>query len=500
MYCVTAAAYCLTRGDADPCVGLGDRGARHYGLRMDDLLFSGVESLAAATSSGEISARELTEACLARIDATNGRLNAFTNVMREKALDEAGARDRSRADGRDTGPLHGVPVAIKEELDVAGEVTTFGGRANSTPARRDAEVVRRLREAGAVVIGKTAMPEFGQWPFTESVAYGLTRNPWNTEKSTGGSSGGTAAAVAAGLVPFGMGGDGGGSIRIPAACTGLFGLKPQRGRVTSDPHEHLWWALGTAGPITRSVMDSALVYDVIHGAGSGDRFRAEGMETSFVDAARAPMRPLRIGWSTKPVTIGVKPHPEHVAAVQAMADALRQIGHHVEEVDPGYPDPTSAFVPQFFAGVASEADIVEHPKRLERRTRETLRLGKWVRPGVVEWAMRQGEKVAAKANEVFDGYDLLLTPTIAHRPPDVGVLDGAGSVRASLLAMPMIAYTALWNVTGNPAASVPAGFGSDGLPLAVQLVGRPHDEPTIVTVAAQLERARPWADRRPELS
>jgi amidase len=467
---------------------------------MDDVLFSGVAGQADLVRDGSLSARELTQAVLDRIDRLDGRLNAFTNVMRTRALAEADARDRSRADGRETGPLHGVPVAIKEEIDVAGEVTTFGGRANTTPARRDAEVVRRLREAGAVVVGKTAMPEFGQWPFTESVAHGLTRNPWDTERSTGGSSGGTAAAVAAGLVPFGMGGDGGGSIRIPAACTGLFGLKPQRGRVSSDPHDHLWWALGTAGPLTRSVRDSALVYDVIHGATPGDRFRAEGPASSFVEAAGAPMRPLRVAWSTKPVTVGVRPHPEHVEAVRATAALLEQLGHHVEEVDPGYPDPTAAFVPQFFAGVASEAEIVEHRARLERRTRETLRLGKWVRPGVVEWAMQQGDKAAAKANAVFERQDLLLTPTIAHRPPAVGVLDGVGSVRASLLAMPMIAYTALWNVTGNPAASVPAGFGGDGLPLAVQLVGRPHDEATILTVAAQLEQARPWADRRPQLS
>ncbi len=465
----------------------------------DDVLFAGVAALADRTRAGDISATELTRAFLARIDAVDGRLNAFTTVMREEALAEAGVRDGVRRGGEDLGPLHGVPVAVKDELDVAGQVTTFGGRGNSHPAPRDSEAVRRLREAGAVVVGKTAMPEFGQWPYTESVAFGLTRNPWDTTRSTGGSSGGTAAAVAAGLVPFGLGGDGGGSIRIPAAACGLFGLKPQRGRVSSDPHEHLWWALGTAGPLTRSVLDSALVYDVIHGALPTDRFHAEGPAMSFVEAARAPMRPLRIAWSTKPVTVGVRPHPEHVQAVRDTAELLAGLGHHVVEVDPGYPDPTAAFVPQFFAGVASEAQVVEHPERLERRTRETLRLGAWVRPRVVEWAMRQGEKVARKAQAVFERHDLLLTPAIAHRLPEVGILDRAGALKASLLAMPMIAYTALWNVTGYPAASVPAGFGSDGLPLAVQLVGRSHDEPTILTVAAQLERARPWADRRPAL-
>jgi amidase len=466
----------------------------------DDLLFSGVEALAAATAAGEISAREVTEACLARIDGLDDRLNAFTNVLRDQALAEADARDRVRADGQAPGPLHGVPVAIKEELDVEGQVTTFGGRANVTPATRDAEVVRRLREAGAVVVGKTAMPEFGQWPFTESAAHGLTRNPWDLTRSTGGSSGGTAAAVASGMVPVGMGGDGGGSIRIPSAVCGLFGLKPQRGRVSSDPHGHLWFALGTAGPLTRSVIDSAIVYDVIRGALPGDRFGAEDAPTSFVEAVRAPFEPLRVAWSTKPAAIGVKPDPEHVHAVRATAELLASLGHHVEGVDPGYPDPTAAFVPQFFGGIAVEAAEVEHPDRLERRTRETLRLGSWVRPRVVEWALRQGEKVAEKANRVFSRYDLLLTPVIAPRPPEVGVLDGVGTLGAALRSQPMIAYTALWNVTGNPAASVPAGFGSDGLPLAVQVVGRPHDEATILTVAAQLEQARPWADARPAIA
>jgi amidase len=466
----------------------------------DEVFFAGVTGQAALVREGQVSGRELTAACLDRIDALNHRLNAFTNVMREQALAEAAERDDALARGEEPGPLHGVPVAIKEELDVEGQVTTFGGRANVTPASRDAEVVRRLREAGAVVVGKTAMPEFGQWPFTESAVHGLTRNPWDLTRSTGGSSGGTAAAVASGMVPVGMGGDGGGSIRIPSAVCGLFGLKPQRGRVSSDPHEHLWWALGTAGPLTRSVVDSAIVYDVIRGALPADRFGAEGLATSFVEAARAPFVPLRIAWSTKPVTIGVKPDPEHVHAVRATAELLASLGHHVEEVDPGYPDPTAAFVPQFFGGLAVEAAEVEHPERLERRTRETLRLGSWVRPRVVEWAIRQGEKVAAKANRVFATYDLLLTPVIAPRPPRVGVLDGAGALRAALRSQPMIAYTALWNVTGNPAASVPAGFGSDGLPLAVQLVGRLNDEATILTVAAQLEQARPWADVRPAIA
>jgi amidase len=473
----------------------------HYGPGMDDeTFFAGVARQAALVREGRLSSRELTAACLDRIDALNHRLNAFTNLMRDRALAEASDRDAAQARGENLGPLHGVPIAIKEEVHVAGEVTTFGGRANRLPVDSDAEVVRRLREAGAVVVGKTAMPEFGQWPFTESVAHGLTHNPWDPTRSTGGSSGGTAAAVASGLVAVGLGGDGGGSIRIPSACCGLYGLKPQRGRVSAAPNAHLWWALGTTGPLTRSVLDSAIVYDVVRGSTPRDRFRAGDPSMSFVDAVRAPAGPLRIGWSTRPVTRGIRPDPQNVAAVVATAELLASLGHHVEQVDPGYPDPTAAFVPQFLGGVRAEAAEVQHPELLERRTRETVRLGAWVRPGVVEWAMRQGETVAAKANRIFETHDLLLTPVIAPRPPQVGVLDGVGAVTAMLKALPMVAYTALWNVTGNPAASVPAGFDSDGLPLAVQLVGRPHDEPTVLSVSAQLEEARPWADKRPVLA
>ena len=464
----------------------------------DDVLFAGAAELAECVRRGDFSARELTDAYLTRIAAHDRSLNAFSVVMAEAARNEADSRDSARTRGDDVGPLHGVPIAVKEEIDVAGQVTTFGGRANSTAVSADAEVVRRLRNAGAVIVGKTTMPEFGQWPFTESTARGLTRNPWDTMRSAGGSSGGSAVAVAAGLVPAAIGGDGGGSIRIPAACCGLFGLKPQRGRVSTAPYQHVWWALSTIGPLTRSVLDSALIYDAIRGGHSAtDRFRAQDPSCSFVDAVHPPSRPLRVGWSTKAVTFGVHPAPEHVEAVRATALLLEGLGHHVEEVDPGYPDPTAAFLPQFFGGVQVGAEAVENPDLLERRTRETLRLGTWVRPRLVEWAIRQGENVATKANAVFGEHDLLLTPTIAHRPPDVGVLDGVGTVRAALRSTPMIAYTALWNVTGNPAASVPAGFGADGLPLAVQLVGRRHDETTILGVSAQLEEVRPWAARRP---
>ena len=461
---------------------------------MTDLARAGVADTARLVAGGEISARGVVEQALARIEARDGELNAFSRVLVDEAIAEAQARDDTLASNGPVGPLHGVPVAIKEELDVAGSVTTFGGLGNSTPAAADSLVVERLRTAGAVIVGKTHMPEFGAWPFTESAAYGVTRNPWDPSRSPGGSSGGTAVAVAAGMVPVGIGGDGGGSIRIPSASCGLFGLKPQRGRVSTSPHEHLWWALGTAGPLTRSVLDSALVYDAIRGNVDGDRFLARGDEPFVAAVGRDPGR-LRIGWSTRPVVRGVRPDPLHVRAVADTARLLADLGHQVHEVDPRYPDPTLAFVPQFLAGVATEADVVEHRDRLERRTRQTLRLGSWATPRVVERALREGEKVSARANRVFDGpggVDVLLTPAIAHRPPRVGRLDGVGTVRAALRALPMIAYAALWNVAGNPAASVPCGLGPDGLPVGVQLVGRTDDEATLLSLSAQLEQARPW--------
>jgi amidase len=457
---------------------------------MSDLRSASVAETVRLTTEGDLTPRVVVDEALQRIAALDPALNAFSVVLADEARAEAQAVSRRRGTEQ-PGPLHGVPVAIKEELDVAGCVTTFGGEGNSTPAAADSELVARLRGAGAVVVGKTTMPEFGAFPYTEGASRGVTRNPWDPTRTPGGSSGGTAAAVASGMVPVAIGGDGGGSIRIPSAMCGLFGLKPQRGRVTAAPHAHLWWALGTTGPLARTVLDAAIVYDVIRGSTDTDRFRA-GPAGSFTEAARRAPGRLRVGWSVTPVAKGVRPDPVHVRAVEETARLLATLGHDVREIDPHYPDPSAAFVPQFFAGIRAEADAVEHHDRLERRTRETYRLGSWVTPRVTEWAIRASERVSAKANRVFDDVDVLLTPSTAHRPPRVGVLDGRGTVAASLLALPAIAYAALWNVAGNPAASVPCGLADDGLPVGVQLVGPTDGEELLLSLSAQLEEARPW--------
>ncbi|MFJ3921851.1 amidase [Streptomyces sp. NPDC090022] len=461
-----------------------------------ELMFHGVARQAELVRGGTYTSRALVEAALRRTARLDPALRAFRVVLAEQALAEADARDAEAP----RGPLHGVPVAVKDELDVAGQVTTFGGSANRTPVTADSEAVRRLRAAGAVVIGKTAMPEFGQWPFTESAAHGHTRNPWDTTRTPGGSSGGSAAAVAAGLVGAALGGDGGGSIRIPAACCGLFGLKPQRGRVSTAPQSHLWHALGTLGPLTRTVRDSALLYDVLAGTTATDRWSAgPAAATGWLEALETPPGRLRIGYSATPAVPGVRPHPEHVGALLETVRTLRALGHDVREVDPRYPDATLAFAAQFCGGVRAEADAVERPDLLERRTRGTLALARLVPDSAVERGIRAGERLAERADRMFTTMDLLLTPVVAARPRPVGALDGAGLLTALARSRPMVAYTALWNVTGHPAASVPAGHGTDGLPLAVQLVGRRDDEVTLLRVSAQLEAARPWADRRPQL-
>lgn len=452
-----------------------------------DLAAPTATQIAAAVRSGERTARDVVAASLARIAEVEPVLNAFTTVLHEEALAQAEAIDALPKG--ELGPLAGVPVAIKAENDVAGQVTSHGGRGNETPASADSELVRRLRAAGAVVVGLTVMPEFGQFPFTESAGHGATRNPWSLGRSTGGSSGGSAAAVASGCVPVAIGGDGGGSIRIPSSCCGLVGLKPARGRVSLAPHPALWGALGTAGPLTRTAEDSALIYDVIRGSTATDRWSAPEPAAPFVMAVR-DRTPRRVAWLTAPALGPVRVHREVVAATERTAAALAAQGHEVVRVDGRWPDVQASFVPQFFAAIRESTGLVEHPDRLEHRTRATARLGAWARGPVLTAAVRQGERARASFVSRFAGYDAVLTPTLACLPPALGRLDGAGSVHALVRSLPMIAFTTVANVTGLPAVSVPAGRSRDGLPIGVQLSGLSDDEGPLLALAAQLTAAR----------
>ncbi|NLB46325.1 MAG: amidase [Microbacteriaceae bacterium] len=471
---------------------------------MPDLHFSSVLDQAAWVNSGQLSARQLVEHSLERIEALNPTLNAFHVVLAHEALAVADQLDVETAAGTSRGPLHGVPLAIKEENDIAGIPTTFGTGANLTPATADSVVVERLRSAGAIIIGSTRMPEFGLWPYTESVSGGWTRNPWNPEFSPCGSSGGTAAAVASGMVAAGIGGDGGGSIRLPASWCGLFGLKPQRGRVSTSPASDLWRSLGTVGPITRTVADSALIYDVLAGHEHADRFRAAALTDSFSSAIEAAAsgesaRRLRIAVSAKNPSGGPRPNEASRDALTEAVHALRELGHDVVQIDPHYPAVSAEFILQVAGGARDEVTNLDAPEKLEQRTRDLLRLTKPLE-GLGTWAERSGMKKGREfLSAFFSQYDLLMTPTTPTEAQPVGQLDGLSAIRTVMKATPVASYTSIWNVIGNPAAAVPMGFTDAGLPRSVQIVGPADGELTLLRLCAELEQLRPWAHHHPAI-
>ena len=463
-----------------------------------ELAYAGIARQAQMIGSAEISARELLEVYLERIERLDPRLNAFRVVFAERARLEADQAD-GRSGAGDQRPLLGVPIAVKDDIDVAGEVTAFGTNAQGEPARSDAEVVRRLREAGAVIIGKTNVPELTLWPFTETATFGATRNPWDLQRAPGGSSGGSAAAVAAGLVGAALGSDGAGSIRIPAAWCGLFGLKPQRGRVSMAPRVNPWHGLSVNGVLCRSVADTALFHDVASVGGAPGPDSPGAPPVPFAEAAARPPGRLKIAYSTKvPLGVVSRLDADCARALEQTVELLRSLGHQVEERDPDYgADTIPAVVVRYLRGAHDDAASMAHPERLERRTRGIARLGGLIPVALLERSLAAQDAFARRVGAVLDDYDVLITPATATPPPPIGRLQGRGAVWTLNAVAGMVPYSGVWNVTGQPAASVPSGLGADGLPRAVQLVGRPRDEATLLSLAAQLESERPWAQDRP---
>jgi amidase len=463
-----------------------------------DLAFAGAARQAELLRAGQLRSRELVEGYLERIERIDPQLNAFRVVYGERALAEADQADaRLRAgEGR---PLLGVPVAVKDNVDVAGDVTAFGTREARGPAGEDSEVVKRLRAAGAVVLGKTHLPELAIWPFTESATFGLTHNPWRLDRTCGGSSGGSAVAVAAALAPVALGSDGGGSIRIPAACCGLFGLKPQRGRVSLAPLREHWHGLTALGPVARRVIDSALFLDAVAGPAPDDADVPPQPARPFVDAARGEPGRLRIAASYRPA-IKARMSDAVLGAVRETAELLRGLGHDVVEHEPDYGETRDLFGPRWLRGIYDDSrELIAGTEQLERRTRQMIAVGHLTPRSVVARARRLEAELVARMAKTFDSFDALLTPALAAPPVEAGRWEGLGALRTFLGVAGWTPGTANWNVTGQPAAAVPAGFTDDGLPLSVQVVGRPNDEHTVIALAAQIERERGWPDRRPEL-
>src|SRR3954447_18463313 len=469
---------------------------------MDDTAFLPAVDLAALVRAGTASAREVVEAALRRIEALDGPLNAFVEVDGDRAL--------AAADGmapHDDRPFAGVPIAIKANVPVEGLCMNMGSRflAGHRPDHT-AYLVRRFRDAGFVVVGVTNMPEFGILPTTEPRHTGPTRNPWDGDRTPGDSSGGSAAAVAAGMVPIAHGNDGGGSIRIPAACCGLVGLKPSRGRISRGPDLGDSF-LAVDGVLTRTVTDTAVSLDVLAGYEVGDATWAPRPVEPYVTSMRRDPGRLRVGMTTAN-PLGVEPETEYVRGMESAGGLLADLGHDVVEVSPPFPGRdvlelfVKAFGPLVSLGIGYGEYLASRPPTdddIEPLSRAVMERSRAMPSVAYLAAVAQLQALARGIVAAFAYYDLLLTPALAERPLAIGECNGLGDAPMEDLARSgrFTPYTALFNVTGQPALSLPVGFGEDGLPTAVQLIGRPLSEDTLLQVAAQVENARPWAHQRP---
>ncbi|HEX7610968.1 MAG TPA: amidase [Solirubrobacteraceae bacterium] len=475
-------------------------------MSESDLMFRPATELARMVHEGEVSSRELVESSLRRIEELNPSLNAFVEVDAERAL--AAAEEIGPGDPR---PFAGVPTAVKNNRPVDGLRLTYGCSLMAEHrAEYDHNVTRRLRDAGFVILGTTTLPEYGILPTSEARIFGPTRNPWDLQRTPGGSSGGAAAAVASGMLPVAHGNDGGGSVRIPAACCGLVGLKPTRGRISVAP-EMGDSSLGIDGMLTRTVADTAALLDVLAGYELGDATWAPPPAEPFaVSAAREPGR-LRIAATTTPPLPDASVDPACAAAVGEAAELLRSLGHEVEEVQPPWQvEGLSAlfgavFSTQISLSIAYSAMIAGREATAEDMEPMSWAIFSMIKQlGAIESmaAIVRLQGFARRLVTFLAPYDALLTPALAERPLPLGTLDTAAEdpmatfTRSGLFTP----FTPVFNASGQPGVSVPLFEGEDGLPLGVQLVGRPAGEGELLALAAQLEAARPWAARRPAIA
>lgn len=503
-------------------------------MAFDDYDQHDASSLAALVRAGEVSPEDLMAAAQQRIQRHNPALNAVIGQHDDWARQEL-ARRRSAGTER-KGVFAGVPVLVKDLLaTVEGLPTWYGNRllqASLPPAAADSEFIRRLRNSGAVIIGKTNTPEFGLLPFTEPETTGPSRNPWNPAHISGGSSGGSAAAVAAGFVPLATGGDGGGSIRIPASCCGVFGLKPTRGRVPTGPVlSELWSGFAIEHGLTRSVRDSAALLDVVAGIDAGAPYAAPPQARPFVDEVATSPGRLRIGVSTEP-WLGKSVDPDCLKAVEHTRGLLRSLGHELVELR--LPIQGEVFAEDFLIVLAANlrGEIEAIAKLLKRRphhrdyeaaTWSLAMMGRAYTAAELIGAQQRLQGLSRQIGQLFETVDMLLTPTLASPPPLVGALQPTAAERLQLRisntlnlawlpralgAMQQMAekvfgfipYTPIFNTTGQPAMSVPLYWNAAGLPIGVQFVGRFGDEAGLFRLAGQLEQAQPWAQRRPPLA
>lgn len=446
-------------------------------------MFEGLGTQACRLTEGRATSVELTRAALDRAEAAQPTLNAFRRLRRDAALVEARTADERLAAG-ERRPLLGVPVAIKDDMDLAGEPTAFGCAGDYPPVSTDGVLVRQLRAAGAVIIGKTNTPEFGLWPVTEGAAFGVTRSPWHPDHTPGGSSGGSAAAVAAGIVEAAVGSDGAGSIRIPAAWSHLVGIKPGRGTL---PTPEAFNGITEWGPLARTVPDAALLLDVLAGE---SRFQAA--------AAREPGR-LRVALSVRSAFMAgvrIRLDPRVRAAVLDVARRLHALGHSIVVADPDYGLLGVNFLPRSLAGVEDWCTAAPDRSLLDFRTSDTGRMGARLRGRALRWSRSSLDYFRRRVGRLFEQVDVVLAPTTATLPLPIGAIDGLSGWRTDRKVMAACPYAWPWNALGWPGLNVPAGI-PDGLPVGAQLLGPAGGEELLISLAAQLESVSNWSSRRP---
>lgn len=445
----------------------------------------------------EIRPREVAEFFLARVEKLNPKLGAFITVTAERAIADAARLEKMSTSEGVKLPLFGVAYSLKDLLWTKDIRTTFGSKNyENWHAPADAELAVRLANAGGILLGKTSTPEFGLRPTTEGGLCPPARNPWNLEHTAGGSSGGSASAVAAGLHPVAQGSDGGGSVRIPAACCGLVGLKPSRGRITTAPAAGEGWAgLSTTGPIARTVRDAALMLDAMAGMMPGDPYAARPHTRPFVEEVSAHPKKLRLAVINRSALGTVD--AETLAALESACGVFREMGHSIEPItlDPGAMLGKYARV---IVGASVSALNIPNPDLLDPVVRGSYEWGAKISAADYIHAVTGMHNTSREIIHTLMPYDALIAPTLTRPAVRIGTLASNPATGADEI-YGWIAFTFPFNSTGQPAISIPNGFTKAGLPLAVQIVGRPGDEAGIIALAAEFERARPWKDKHPPI-
>ena len=472
---------------------------------LDEITFYDAMAQAELVKEKQVTPLELVNAATERIERLNPTINAVITTAFEQAREAAGKLPE--------GPFTGVPFLLKDLTASLAGVRTAEGSAflgNYVPDF-DSELVKRLKRAGLVILGKTNTPEFGLSVTTEPRLFGPTRNPWDTSRTTGGSSGGSAAAVAAGFVPMAHGNDGGGSIRIPSSCCGLFGLKPTRGRnPLGREYGDIIGGIVVEHALTRSVRDSAALLDATSGNEPGDPYWAPPPARPFLLEVGADPGKLRIAYSTTPV-MGGSVHADCVSAVHDAAKLCVDLGHDVEETSP--PVPAELYILALGSiWTSGAAYSVDHwarklgreptPEKIETATWTLYEMGCQQTASQYLLAVEAAQLISRDMSQFLTGYDILITPTLNEPPPPIGYFSPSPDdpMQGWLRSGDFSAFTTLCNLTGQPGMSMPLTWNSDGLPLGTQFIGRFGDEATLFRVAAQLEEARPWANRRPPVS